>query len=823
MKKIISPWLFILVLVSVAFAGLGVIVLHSLSDLPSIDALKNYQPPQSTTVYDRNGEVVGRFFDERRTVISLESVPAHVKHAFIAAEDGDFFDHRGIDYFGLIRAILLEIKHRTIGGRRVGGSTITQQTARTMLLSSTQTYGRKIKEMVLAQRIEKALTKDEILHLYLNQIYFGNGAHGIEEAALTYFSKSATKLTLYEAAALASIPKSPNRINPFGDAERLRGRQHYVLDQMVKHKFIDKKAADAAKAAPLFADVVDASSRQFAPYFLQAVRGELARHVEEEEIRKGGLKIHSTLDNAMQRAAEATLKEGLRRIDKRYGYRGPSLRVAKDRVLQLQAHLDTYRKRAFVADNVDKVWDLTRLNESSIKSGFNAVVDKIRLTKISDGKILGARVISVDERGQKVILDLGSQKAIMSLATMAWAMLPVKSPKAKSKKISDIISPNDIIVVKITGTNKNLQAHLEQEPSIDGGLVALDVETGGILAMVGGYDFERSSFNRIIQAKRQPGSGIKPLIYGLALDKEVITAASIITDAPRAFFDPGTGEYWRPRNHTRKFLGDITVRRCLRSSINICTITLLERLGIDTFLGFAKDIGLNTDVTPFPRNLTIALGSAESYPVDVANAMRIFPNLGMYSPYHMIGAVGHASGVREAVYVPDERFVMRPEAAFITTQILRGVISETDRATYMANVKSENAGKTGTTNDVRSAWFFGYTPKIIALVYVGYDDNRSIGSSEWGTTTAFPIWAQFMNTIAQPNDDSRFGEPANLDWRYVDQASGRVKDFVDVEENPELVVVKEAFIAGTAPALSEDDDDNVKSIANIKDDAAFAP
>lgn len=818
-KKSLSPWLFVLLVISVAVAGMGLVVLHALKDLPSIDALKDYKPPQSTVVLDRYGVVIGRFFDERRTVISLDSVPDHVKLAFIAAEDGDFFEHRGIDYFGLVRAIVLEIKHRTIGGRRVGGSTITQQTARTMLLSSTQTYGRKIKEMVLAQRIEKALSKDQILHLYLNQIYFGNGAYGIEEAAQTYFSKPAKKLTLYEAAALASIPKSPNRINPFGDAERLRNRQHYVLDQMVRHKFIDKKAADAAKAAPLFADVIDASARQFAPYFLQAVRNDVAEKIGEDEIGKGGLKVYSTLDSTMQRAAEQTLKEGLRRIDKRYGYRGPSLRLAKNLDDKLKTYLETYRKRAFVADNAHKVWDLSKLTEASVKAGLDAAAEKIRVTKKADGKIVGVRVVSIDDKAQKVVVDLGSQKANLPLASMSWA-LPPQKPKQKAKKLSDIIHAGDVILVKLSNTGKTVNVSLEQEPGVDGGLVALDVETGGVLAMVGGYEYERSPFNRIMQAKRQPGSGVKPLIYALALDKEIVTAASIITDSPRAFFDPGTGEYWRPRNHTRQYLGDITVRRCLRSSINICTITLLERLGIDNYLSLAKDVELETKDTPFPRNLTIALGSAESYPINVANAMRVFPNLGVYSPYHLVNALGHEAGERENWYFPEERVVFRSESAFIITQILRNVISESDRNTYLSNVKSQIAGKTGTTNDARSTWFFGYSPTVLALVYVGYDDNRTIGSNEWGASTAFPIWANFMNAIATDEDHS-FHEPDHLEWRYVDQNSGRIKDIVSALNEGDNVI-REAFIAGTAPAVS-DDAGVPKRLPAIRDEAAFAP
>lgn len=812
-KKLIhSPVVMGLSIVSLVLIVMGLFVWVSLSDLPSIDALKNYQPPQSTVVLDRNGAIVGRFYDERRTVVSLKKIPPQVKNAFIAAEDADFFEHRGIDYFGLMRAVLLEIKYRLIGGRRVGGSTITQQTARTMLLTAKQTYVRKLQEIVLAQRIEEALSKEAILHLYLNQIYFGNGAYGIEEAAQTYFKKPAAKLTLFEAAALASIPKSPNRINPFSDARRLKERQDYVLDQMVKHAFISEQEAAKAKTAPLFSDVAENSS-QFAQYFLRAVKTELLTKASDEVIRRGGMRVYSTLDISMQKKAEAALARGLRSLDKRGGYRGPIVRLNKSDHGTLKEYLDHFKNRAFIADNKHKVWDLSRITAGLVNQSIDSVIDNIRLVRPTTNPMVGAQVITVNEQAQTATIDLGSRTVTMNLAQASWAR--------KGKKTwSDLLHTGDIVLVQIRSEDNKTIATLEQEPQINGGLVALDVATGSVLAMAGGYDFERSPFNRITQAKRQPGSGLKALIYALALEDRVVTPVSLITDAPKAFLDPGTNEFWKPRNWTNKYLGDITFRHCLRASINTCTITLLEKIGIERFMKFAEAVELSTKATPYPRNLTIALGSAESHPINVANAMRILPNRGTYSPYYMIDSIKHSDGKREKLYEPKETQVLSPAATYVITNILQEVVSEAKRNNHLPNVKSQIAGKTGTTNKARSTWFFGYSPKILALVYVGYDDNRSIGEDAYGINTAFEPWAEFMNGISENQEPMSFAIPNTIEWRYVDRNNGRITTAPD-SENASSVMM-EAFIAGTAP-------DNAvinsgpTTAPKILDEAAFAP
>jgi penicillin-binding protein 1A len=795
--------IFALALASASMGIFGAILWFALQDLPQLDALKDYRPAQSTIVYDRQGLIIGRLFDERRTVISLQKLPRYVPLAFVAAEDGDFFEHRGIDYFGLLRAISLEIKFRTVGGRRVGGSTITQQTARAMLLSSSQTYVRKIKEIVLAKRIEDTLSKEQILSLYLNQIYFGNGAYGIEEAALTYFDKSASELNLAESAALASVPKSPNKINPFGDIERIKQRQRYVLDQMIKHKFIDQKSAQKAKEIEIFQATADKNFSNTAPYFLSALKSDLVAELGEEIINKGGLKVYSTLDIGMQKVAQDALEQGLRNFDKRTGFRGPKVRPGAEQNKQLALKLEELKKQSSLQNKKNIIWNLRSLNSENIGKDLDTALKNIKLGPLQNNIIISARITEINNKAGHALVDLGSHITKLPLHGLSWT---------KAKKISDILKVGDIILVKLHNAENfnTMWVSLEQEPLVNGGLVALDVETGGVLAMVGGYDFQASSFNRIMQSQLQPGSGIKPLLYAAALDKKVATASSIITDAPKAFYDPSIDNFWRPRNADHKFLGDITFRHCLRSSINTCSIDILEKVGINSFINLAKQVNLSNDRTPYPRNLTIALGSAESVPINLANAMRILPRGGKYSAYRMINSYKFNSGEEKRRAISPSEQVISPGAAYIITNILRDVI-----ATNPEN-PTEFAGKTGTTNDARSLWFIGYSPGILALVYVGYDNNQK--SNAWGRDSAFPIWKKFMDNIPHSQEKATFDVPDDIEWRYVSPETGR--PYLLSEAPPEISLLKEAFLLGTAPATFEEYD---MPRINFNNQTVFAP
>ena len=605
------------------------------------------------------------------------------------------------------------------------------------------------------------------------------------------------------------MPKSPNRINPLGDTERLRVRQSYVLEQMVKRGFIKEKDAKKAKDALLFSAVSDKRSLMLAPYFLNAVKADLLPKVGEEAIRQGGIKVYSTIDIAMQKSAEQALSEGLRVIDKRAGYRGPLLRPDLEQQKVLEKELEAFKKHAFLETQVKKkVWNLAKLSKN--KKDLPGAIRNIGLLTPKNGLVIGAQVEKINDARSEAIIDVGSSRIDMPFSSLSWAKKPAL------RKVSEVLKSGDIILVKLHDVQGKMWASLEQEPLINGGLVSLDVKTGSVLAMVGGDDFAKSPFNRITQAKRQPGSGIKPIIYAKAIDDGKATSRSIITDAPRAFFDPGTQEFWRPRNHTNKFLGDITFRRCLRSSINLCTITLLEMIGLDRFLSLSKDLGLATELTPYPRNLTIALGSAESFPINVANAMRILPNGGLYSPYYLINGYKLRTNEEHRIEKEATRAILRPESAFIITNILQEVISYSNKERYLSKVQCEIAGKTGTTNNARSVWFTGYSPKVLTLVFVGYDDNRSVGSDEWGVTTAFPIWASYMNDLPIHHQRMYFEEPPGIEWRTYEAA---IPQGLDANGEIEKRLIREPFILGSAP----DDTNTGTMMQDSFDQSAFAP
>lgn len=814
MSKFVKIILYWSVLLGLGIASIFAITSYFVfKDMPSIESLQNYKPPQSTQVFDRNGHLIGRFYDEKRTLIDINKLPAYVPLAFIAAEDADFFEHKGIDINGLFRAIVLEIKYRLIGGRRVGGSTITQQAARTMLLSSNKSYVRKLKEMILAIKIEKSLSKEQILSIYLNQIYFGNGAYGIEEASKTYFSKPAKKLEIFEAAFLASIPKSPNNINPFGNIVRLKERQRYVLAQMQKNGIITEEEKEKAEAMPMFSSAGHENfNEQSSQYFLRSIKNQLLPTIDDEVLRRGGIKVFSTLDLSMQKLAEQSLRNGLEALDKKMGYRGPLFRAsdAEQKKLFLEK-VEEFRKKVFTSSK-DKIWSLCGVKGNDLDSS----IEHTKILEPKSGLNVCAIISYVNDKSSSITADLGTKKIILNESQLNWAFSP------KKNKVSSIFKEGDIILIRLFKDSDALHANLEQKPEINGGFVTLDVKTGDVLAMVGGYDFEDSQYNRITQAKRQIGSTIKPFIYALAIDKDLVTPASIITDAPKAYLNPSTNEVWKPKNHYNKFLGDVTLRKCLTMSINICTLEILQKVGIGEFLSFAKAIELSGEKTPFPRNLTIGLGSAESYPINVANAFRIFPNLGEYSPYRMLTKVKFADGKIEKFKKGEKKEVIGPEASFITTWILKDVISKKRKEKFLNQVKCDAAGKTGTNNGPTTTWYYGFTPNYVSLVYVGFDDNRIIGKDAWGINTAFPIWSDFNNKLLQNQTEDKFTVPEGLASRYINQKSGKVEKSLE-ESNEENLIVLDYFKAYNAPELSDDEADNYALPLDLLQNSAFAP
>jgi penicillin-binding protein 1A len=794
-------------------AALAALVVH---DLPQIDSLKDYRPPQATRVYDPARNLVAEFYFERRTVISIKDLPAHVKNAFLAAEDAHFYEHSGIDYAGLIRAIATEIKYRLIGGQRVGGSTITQQAAKTMLLSRKKTYIRKIKEIILARRIEQKLTKDEILNLYLNQIYFGQSAYGIEEAAQVYFGKNAKNLTVVEAASLAAIPKSPNHLNPIANPQRLKERRNYILQQMAEKGFIPKASAIAAQSQAV--ETTKNQAHNFlnkAPHYTEAVRRILIEKFGEDTVYYGGLEVEIPVNMPMQIAAQKAMVTGLKELDKRQGYRGPVLRPTSAQTRQLGGFLK--EKCSLLGESFSKgfVWDLKRVTEALTSDSLgDPQTTTLKTLAPHRGLSLTAIVTGFDAGSKGAKVDLGATTAILPLEKMLWAR-PFNPEEAtpKPKQASDVLKVGDIILVKLETAEKPWVVSLDQLPKADGALIAIQPMTHRVQVLLGGYDFEASSFNRALQAKRQTGSAIKPFVYSLAIDKEIVTPATIITDAPRIFLH-GTEDQWRPNNQTKKFFGDITIRTCLIRSVNTCSIQLLEKMGIAPFRKLASDVGMLTEKTPFPSDLTVSLGSADVFPISLVNAYSMFPNGGRYSPPILIERVKDPSG--KVLFEAESSApvqAIRPEAAFVTLNIMRSIVRR-GPGTPLAQVTHPLAGKTGTTNEFRSAWFVGFSPDLVAGVYVGFDDNKSLGPSEFGIKAAYPIWANFMRDALRDMPVRQFEVPANVVWRNVDLKSGLLAssaapqpsessaspdEDVATPENLPGGSIMEAFIGGTEP------------------------
>jgi penicillin-binding protein 1A len=850
----------VVLLAAFAVGGVAAGLAMLARDLPQLSSLEDYDPPTTSRVYDAGGNLVARFYKERRTVVPVERIPPHVKNAFIAAEDADFYQHEGVDWGAVVAAVANELKVKLVGGSRRGGSTITQQTAKTFLLSPEQTYSRKLKEMLLAKRIEDQLTKDEILHLYLNQIYFGHGAYGVEEAARTYYGRSVTKLTLGQAAALASVPKSPNRINPFSDPARVRSRRGYVLKQMVENGLTDEKDAQAAREEPVRVHVEPPEYLDSAPYYAEAIRRELSRSYGDDVVNAGGLKVYAALDARLQVAANKAVKEGLRAVDKRQGWREPLVRLDPDEIKPFLEAIEDERTRRFPPEETPElsdataatapIWDLQGLTTKKVQQYIGVMGEagppvepavegedgaddapvarwpamrSVRTTQVKVGRIVGGLVKRIDNSDKRAIVDLGTIDAVISMTGMKWARKysPTKLTKAP-RKPGDVLKKGDVVLVRldkvVTGREDKggkslrpwVEATLEQEPKVEGALVAVDPHSRRVLALVGGYDFERSSFNRATQAKRQPGSSFKPFIYALGLEQKQFTpvgfldgqgSSRLVTDAPKVFFDRWTGKKWAPKNSGGRFRGDITLRTCLTYSVNTCSLTILEKTGVEPVHELARKVGVLTEETPFPKNLTLALGTGEVRPLDLVNAYTIFPAGGGWAPPVLIEKAKQANGKVLQESQPDPVQVLSPATSFVMSEMMKSVV-ENGTGMRAKALERPVAGKTGTTNQARSVWFVGFTPDIVAGAYVGFDDNSPLGHREYGGKAALPIWLDFMREAVREQPERDFAMPEGVVKRTLDARTGLL--FTDASAAVVSTTAPTSGDAPDAPAPSSD-------------------
>ncbi|MBZ0160859.1 MAG: PBP1A family penicillin-binding protein [bacterium] len=711
-------WSFLL-LVAISLGVVGGLFVTYLRDLPTLDALEEYQPSLVTTLYSDHDEPFAAFFEQKRFWVPLDKIPRHLINGIIAVEDAQFYQHRGINFRGIARALLVNLRAlRPVEG----GSSITQQLAKLLLLTPEKHLSRKIKEAVLAIEIEKRYSKEKILELYLNQVYFGHGAYGVESAAHTYFKKSVDQLNLAEAAILAGLPRAPNYYSPITDKERAIRRRDHVLTRMAERGFItDKQAVSAASVT--FDEVPFEKTRNLGPYFVEYIRQQLEEKYGTYTVYHGGLKVYTTLNINAQRSAEAALIEGLRGIDKARGFRAPHAR-------SLTAH-------------------------GSDKAPLSYLIPKI-------GETLSATVTKILPKS--IIVQVGGYQGDIALDKASWLNA---SQLHQQLRIGMEVK---VQVLSVNKQNKTLDLNLEQDPEIEGAFLAIDPSDGGIKAMIGGYDFERSKFNRAIQARRQPGSAFKPFVYAAAFDRG-LTPSTIINDAPISYPIPAGGKRteWRPENYDRKFRGPTTLRYGLEHSINVVAVKLIERIGIDPVITLAHDLGIQSTLR---REYALALGVSEVTLSEMVSAFGVFAHSGVrFLPYGIRRVVDNKGALLEE-YAPVSQQTMREETAFILTNVLKGVV---DRGTgSRARVLDRPvAGKTGTTQEATDAWFIGYTPNLVAGVWIGYDTKRSLGPHESSATLAVPIWTRFMQHALKDIPSEEFPVPENVTSALVNYTSGR--------------------------------------------------
>ncbi len=767
--------------------GSGTYLYYS-QGLPSVEALRHYQPPQMTKVTCADGSVCAEFFLERRTLVRIEDLPRHVRDAFLAAEDADFYKHEGLDFFGITRAA---IKNLIPGSRKSGASTITQQVVKNLLLSPERKLSRKIREWILTPRVEEALTKDQILNLYINQIYYGQRRYGLEEAALYYFGKHARDLSIGEAAVLAGTPQSPHRINPVTNIVRAKSRQRYVLGQLAHHGFLPREVVEAELDKPIV--LAPRPPPKVGAYYAEEIRRTLIERYGEKEVLEGGLRVEIAMEPRLQAIAEEAVRDGLEAVDRRQGYRGPlgTLEAGRfERFKGLIAHrIEEAGRRQKDAEYVADLAPLAKAapepeqapdegaeelrpeltpEGEAPPSPEELLVRSVPLRPLVEGLRLTGYVTAVDDKKGTAKVELVGRTAEISFPTVRWAR---QKGKRSPSTISDVFQVGELVrvrVLKALPAPAHVEATLDQIPAVQGGLVAINPANRHVVAMVGGYDFERSPFNRATQARRQPGSSFKPFLYAAALGSGRFTPLSTVNDAPEAIRDPYTGKQWKPKNYDNRFEGPMTLREALTKSKNTVSVRLIEALTPATAIDYARRAGIHSAL---PENLTLALGTGEVTMLEAVNAYATLHSNGRYAEPLTLLRVRNAKGTVVEEHAPAFEETLPPAVAYLTTSLMRSVVEEgTARAVRELNRPA--AGKTGTTNESKDTWFSGYTADFVASTWVGFDDNSPLGSSETGGRAALPMWMDFMREAHQGLPVREFEVPPGIITVRIDPVTG---------------------------------------------------
>ncbi|HET7755283.1 MAG TPA: PBP1A family penicillin-binding protein [Anaeromyxobacteraceae bacterium] len=826
--------------------GGGGLVWASARELPEFDTLRDYRPLVGTRVYGVDGTEVFQFARERRTVIPFGEIPGVMKKAVLASEDAGFYQHEGVNYLAIARCAVKSV----LRGQTVcGGSTITQQVVKTFLLTPEKRISRKVKEMLLARRLEQNLSKDEILYLYLNQIYFGHRRYGVEEAARFYFGKGVKDITLGEAAMLAGVVQSPERLSPMKHPRAAKERQKYVLRRMTEEGFITDAMARQEVARPI--PVKRPPEDPPGLWYADAVRRLLDEKYGAERVETDGLVVDVAMDSRAQKSAEDALEAQLRAVDRRQGWRGVQHHLDRN---QVDAAMPLWRERLQAVEALPGevlVWDLGRVSADELEPGAESA-DVRRLAsvrRLEADKVYSGLVTAADANSATV--DLGGARGVIPLANASWARRfnPVSATVAP-KRMTDVLSPGDIAQVRVVSgkvspaelarSGKLLDLALEQTPRAQGALVAIDPRTRGVVALVGGFDFAQSQFNRALQARRQPGSAFKPFVWGAALESRRFTAATLVYDTPDVYRDPQTGKDWKPQNFERDaYDGPMLLGAALAHSKNTVAVKLLDALGVEAVADFARRMGVTSTL---PRQLSLALGTGEVTPLELVNAyatiaahgfradplivLRVRDRKGQVleeqTPVEppplpaggaaVVAAVADqhqdyearpASGSDEPAPVtavaspaPVPENGCDPAVASVLTSMMRDVV-ESGTGMGAKALGRPAAAKTGTAQEHRDAWFVGFTPDLVAGAWIGFDTHEPLGPKETGAGAALPAWLAFMRDAQAGRGARDFAVPGTVEYARIDRISGLLA--VDPASADAVTL---PFVPGTVPTRS---------------------
>lgn len=768
-------------------AAVAMIFYWAAQDLPNMTRIEDFKPPQATTILARDGSPLGSLYHEKRYMVPLKDMSRFIPLAFLAAEDDSFYRHEGVDPVAILRAAIVNFQRGTVSQ---GGSTITQQIIKQLLLSSERKYTRKVKEAILAYRLEKHLTKDEILSIYLNQIYLGQHAYGVEAAARTFFGKHATDITLAESAVLAGMPQAPSRYNPFRNPEAAKARQMYVLSRLRTLNWISNEEYEQAAKEPLVYWTMPESQGRGAGWYMEEVRrllldffneqnlnilGVQTKQYGEDYVYEAGLTVHTAMDPRHQAAAEAALRKGLEDLGKRQGWQGPLERLAPE---QRAAFL---QKTPFSPnDFIGKAWAKAMVTAVTAQGADVALGSthkgRLDIKHMSWARTPNAKVAGIHAPAIK------DARKVLEVGDVIWVSAVEGTETitdAKGKKSTREVD-YDPATVK---PNVAIPVALEQVPPSQGAVASIEPQTGDVVALVGGYQFGDSHFNRATQARRQPGSSFKPIVYSAALDKG-FTASTMLLDAPFVHINEYTDQIWRPSNYEKSYKGPLPLHTALALSRNTCTVRVAQQIGIDAVNERAKALGLEPH---FPRELSVSLGAVAVSPLNLTQAYTAFANQGWAARPRIITSITDSTGRVLYTQEPQHWQAISPQNAYIMATLLKEVVNAgtAGRAKVLGK---PIGGKTGTTNEEHDAWFVGFSPYLVTGVYIGYDQLQPLGRLEAGGRTAVPVFVDYRQEIEDqyPPDDFTMPEGIVMSNGQAYKADEPLSGSVQMANDPAL-------------------------------------